>query len=50
MTGSLACPECLEDTVSTEAFEVFGVVMCADCAADLFDPGDGFPLDDEPDQ
>jgi len=43
MNAGLLCPECGEDTPSTEAFEVFGVVLCAECAADLFDPGDGFP-------
>ena len=43
--GSLLCPECGEDTPSTEAFETLGVIACAECAADLFDAGDGFPDD-----
>ena len=37
------CPECGDESPSVEAFEVFGVVLCAECAADLFDPGDGHP-------
>lgn len=40
---SLLCPACKEDTPSTEAYEALGIVLCAECAADLFDPGDGFP-------
>lgn len=47
MNVALLCPECGEDTPSTEAFEVFGLVLCAECAADLFDPGDGFPPEKE---
>ena len=43
---SLLCPECQEDTPSTEAYEVFGVILCAECAADLFDPEDG-PMEPE---
>jgi hypothetical protein len=41
--ASLNCPECDAAPLSTEVFEVFGMTLCADCAADLFDPGDGFP-------
>jgi hypothetical protein len=39
----LLCPACGEDTPSTEAYEVFNVVLCAECAATMFDPGEGFP-------
>lgn len=39
----MLCPLCQEDTPSTEAFEHFGQVMCAECAASLYDPGDGWP-------
>jgi hypothetical protein len=42
MTGGrvpneLLCPLCREDTPSTEAFELFGTVMCAECAASHFE-------------
>lgn len=37
-TDASFCPMCGEPEVSpsVEAFEVFGEVMCADCASDLF--------------
>ena len=39
VTDASYCPECGEPEVSPsiEAFEVFGEVMCADCAAQLFE-------------
>lgn len=45
--NELLCPKCGEDAPSTEAFEAFGEVMCAECAVALFDPGDGFPVEPE---
>lgn len=41
--NELLCPECQSDTPSTEAYEMLGVVLCTECAAHLFDPGDGWP-------
>lgn len=37
--GDDCCPECGEPDagVSVECFEVFGLLLCPDCAADLFD-------------
>lgn len=33
----MLCPLCREDNPSTEAFELFGTVMCAECAASHFE-------------
>lgn len=39
-TDQTFCPQCGEpcdDMPNTEAFEVFGEIMCADCAVTLFE-------------
>ena len=40
-----ACPKCGEHEAdpSVEAFEVFGEIMCAECAASLFDTAEDKP-------
>ena len=38
-TGATFCPHCgePEPDVSVEAFEVFGLLVCPDCACELFE-------------